>query len=164
MENIEGGSEAHLELLKASSPQGTFWDHVGGEVTEFGADRVAAALKIEAHHLNMLGILHGGVHAALLDSIMGLMAMAVRPLEAVVTTNLNLHYLSSVRKGTVTVSAEVIHQSRRMVTTQGYVHAEDGTLCAYGTGTFRVLESSAGGGKPGTKAAEDSGGPDASRP
>ncbi|MCZ8518612.1 MULTISPECIES: PaaI family thioesterase [Paenibacillus] len=144
MEGIEGGSEAHLQFLKASSPQGTFWDHVGGEVTEFGPARVAAALKIGPHHLNMIGILHGGVHATLLDSIMGLMAMAVRPQEAVVTTNLNLHYLTSVREGSVTVSAEVVHQSRKLITTQGYVHSGDGTLCAFGTGTFRVIEPASG--------------------
>ncbi|MNR64589.1 Thioesterase superfamily protein [compost metagenome] len=71
---------------------------------------------------------------------MGLVAMAAKPNESVVTTNLNLHYMAPIAKGEMKVTAEIVHSSGRMITTQGHVYNEEGQLCAFGTGTFRIVE------------------------
>mgnify|MGYP001333700635 FL=1 len=119
--------------------QGTFWDFLGARLESFAPDHVVVALDVQPHHLNLIGILHGGVYATLLDSAMGLAAMAAKPDESLVTTNLNIHYLSPVRLGTIKVTGKILHSSRKMITTEGRVHNSDGELCAFGTGTFRVI-------------------------
>lgn len=130
---------AFLERL-AEMAKGTFWDHIGAKLETVTANRAVVSLDIRPHHLNLIGILHGGVHATLIDSAMGLVAMANRPNEDVVTTNLHMHYLLPADHGALTVTAELVHSSRRTITIQGRAHNGKGELCAFGTGTFRAVE------------------------
>jgi len=124
----------HLEQTAA----GTFWDDIGAKVLQIVETRTVAGLIIDKRHLNHLGIVHGGIHATLLDSVMGIAAMVARPYEKLVTTNLNVHYLSPVTEGELRVSAEVIHQTPNVITTQGKVMTVEGDTLALGTGSFRV--------------------------
>lgn len=117
----------------------TFWGFVGCEIEELSESKVVVSIEIKPHHLNLIGILHGGVHATLIDSGMGLIAMIARPNDNVVTSNLTLNYVAPTEKGRVFVTAEIIHSSRKMITTQAFARTENGELCAFGTGTFRVL-------------------------
>jgi len=135
---------AFLQRLHQAA-KGTFWDHLGARLESFSPGRVVVSLEVQPHHLNLIGILHGGVHATLLDSAMGLAAMAAKPDDSLVTTNLNIHYLSPVGLGHIRVTGEILHSSRKMVTTQGRVYNAGGELCAFGTGTFRVISRSADG-------------------
>lgn len=121
----------------------TFWGWLGCEFVDLNEREVTVALDVKPHHLNLIGILHGGVHATLIDSAMGLMAMAARPDESVVTTNLNLNYVAPAGLGRIAVTAELVHMSRKMVTTQAYARNAGGELLAFGTGTFRVIERQA---------------------
>jgi uncharacterized protein (TIGR00369 family) len=130
---------AYVKRLEESA-KGTFWEYIGANLSALDASRVVITLSLQPHHLNHMGIMHGGVHATLLDSAMGLAAMASRPKDRIVTTNLNIHYLAPVDGGgVVTVTSEVLHISRKLITTQGQVFNEKGELCAHGTGTFRVI-------------------------
>ncbi|THF77522.1 PaaI family thioesterase [Cohnella fermenti] len=126
----------------------TFWGLVGCEFVAFEGREVVVSLLIEPRHLNLLGIVHGGVHATLIDSAMGLAVMRDGPEESSVTTNLNLHYVAPIREGRVTVRAEIVQRTRKSVHTIAHVRGEDGELLAFGTGSFRIVER-----KPGTGAA-----------
>jgi uncharacterized protein (TIGR00369 family) len=127
------------------SARGTFWELLGCKLEEISEQRVVVTLSINKKHLNGLGIVHGGVHATLLDSAMGLAAMAVRPGEKIMTTHLNIHYVSALKEGDLIVTAQAVHQTRNMVTTQGTVTNPDGELAALATATFRVKNTGAGG-------------------
>ncbi|OAB34047.1 PaaI family thioesterase [Paenibacillus glacialis] len=119
--------------------ESTFWGFLGCELEELSEKRVVVSIDIKPHHLNLIGILHGGVHATLIDSAMGLIAMIARPQDNVVTSNLSINYLAPTERGRVLVTAELIHSSRKMITTQAFARTENGELCAFGTGTFRVI-------------------------
>lgn len=123
----------------SEAAQDTFWGYLGCELEQLKDNRAVISLDVQAHHLNLLGIMHGGVYASLLDNVMGLAAMAARPQDKVVTTNLNIHYMASIRQGRATATAELTHQSRKILTIQGAVTDENGALCALGTGSFRVI-------------------------
>jgi len=123
-----------------NASKGTFWDHLGCEIVDVSAEKTVISLQIERQHLNLIGILHGGVHATMLDSAMGLMAMIARPTADVVTVNLNVNYVASIGEGKVIVTAEPVHSSRKLVTMQAYARKENGELLAFGTGTFRVIK------------------------
>ncbi|QJC52124.1 PaaI family thioesterase [Paenibacillus albicereus] len=142
--NLEADSSEEgkklLEQWSAAADQ-SFWGFLGAEMKVIRDGYAEVYLDIKPHHMNLIGILHGGVYATLIDSAMGLVAMAAHPDRAVVTTNLNLNYVSPIKEGRLIVSAEIVHQSRKMVSTQSYARTESGELCAFGTGTFRVLGS-----------------------
>jgi len=136
----EGPADAErLERWKKQA-ESTFWGWLGCELESADDRQVTVSLTIAPPHLNMIGILHGGVHAALIDSAMGLAAMIARPEGSVVTTNLNLHYLAPAVQGRIFATAELVHQSRRTITAQATVRTDNGERLAMGTGTFRVID------------------------
>ncbi|WP_127579308.1 PaaI family thioesterase [Paenibacillus koleovorans] len=124
------------KLLESAS--GTFWELLGCELHEAGVGYVKVTMEAEKRHLNTIGILHGGVHASLLDNAMGLAAMFARPGIKIVTTNLNMHYLVPLELGLVTVTGTIIHQSRSIITTQGEIRDAEGRLGSWGTGSYKV--------------------------
>ncbi|MFC5453026.1 PaaI family thioesterase [Paenibacillus aestuarii] len=130
--------EQRLQRL-ASAAEPTFWGFLGCEFVGLENGTVTIALDAKPHHLNPLGIVHGGVLSSLLDNAMGIVVMTARPDEKSVTTNLNVHFVSPLNEGRMLVTAEIVHQSRKMITTQGRVTDTEGNLCAMGTGTFRVI-------------------------
>ncbi|CDN42923.1 MULTISPECIES: PaaI family thioesterase [Paenibacillus] len=139
--NLEADSSilAKQMAIWEEAAKESFWGFLGAEMQQLENGRCVVYLDVQPHHMNLIGILHGGVYATLIDSAMGMAAMAAHPETAVVTTNLNLNYVSPIREGRLIVSAEIVHQSRKMISTQAYARTEQGDLCAFGTGTFRVL-------------------------
>ncbi|MEC0229067.1 PaaI family thioesterase [Paenibacillus alba] len=125
------------QLAAAAEP--TFWGFLGCEFISMQDQVVTIALDAKTHHLNPIGIVHGGVLSSLLDNAMGIVVMTARPDEKVVTTNLNVHFVSPLYEGRLFVTAELVHQSRKMLTTQGRVVDQHGNLGTMGTGTFRVI-------------------------
>ncbi|MBP1961715.1 PaaI family thioesterase [Paenibacillus aceris] len=125
------------QLAAAAEP--TFWGFLGCEFVAMKDGIVTIALEAKSHHLNPIGIVHGGVLSSLLDNAMGIVIMTARPEDKVVTTNLNVHFVAPLYEGRLTVTAELIHQSRKMITAQGRVMDRDGNLGTMGTGTFRVI-------------------------
>jgi uncharacterized protein (TIGR00369 family) len=132
----EDGDAFRLRAEQAA--KGTFMEVLGFRWESVSDKEVTLTLKVARRHLNHMGIVHGGVHASLLDSAMGLAAMVLRPGEELVTTNLNIHYLAPLRMGTIRIAASPVHETRHTVTAQGRVFDEDGGLAAFATASFRV--------------------------
>jgi uncharacterized protein (TIGR00369 family) len=130
--------QLYIERLTEAA-QGTFWSYMGCQLESIEENRVVISLNAEAHHLNLIGIVHGGVLSSLLDNAMGIAVMAARPEEKTVTTNLNVHFVAPLKEGKLLVTAEILYQSRKMITTQGRVTDADGSLGTIGTGTFRII-------------------------
>ncbi|PYI55844.1 PaaI family thioesterase [Paenibacillus flagellatus] len=119
--------------------RGTFWDDLRCRLAKAEPGLVVVSLLAERRHLNGIGLLHGGVHASLLDSAMGIVAMIARPGDSVVTTNMNIHYLTPLGLGPITVTAELVHESRKTVTARGRVEDGEGRLGSWGSASFRVV-------------------------
>ncbi|GKS09912.1 PaaI family thioesterase [Paenibacillus chitinolyticus] len=137
-----------MEQENAVSPQfqhlmerarNTFWEYLGCEIVEAAADKVVVRLVAQQHHLNLIGIVHGGVTSSMLDNAMGVVLMLARPDDKIVTTNLNVQFVAPMQPGELYVTAEIVHQSRKMLTAIGRVTDAEGRLGTLGTGTFRVI-------------------------
>lgn len=131
------GKGAFAALEAAAAP--TFWGYLGCRLVSAEADRAVIALEIEPKHLNLAGIVHGGVLASLLDNAMGLVAIVACPGERTVTTGLNVHYLRSAAEGLLTCEAKLIHQSRKTLTLEGRIVDNKEELLGWGSGVFRKV-------------------------
>lgn len=81
---------------------------MGMEVGEISDQRVVIHLPIQEHHRYISGLLHGGLTAALLDSVIGVAARISQPEHlAVRTTNLTVTYLGPARGDIVTAEGWV---------------------------------------------------------
>ncbi|MGM1048919.1 MAG: PaaI family thioesterase [Bacillota bacterium] len=129
--------EAYIQAMtKAAEP--TFWGYLGCKMESASREGVVVTLDAQPHHMNMMGIVHGGVLSSLMDNAMGIAVMLDRPGESTVTSNLNVHFVKPAREGRLTVKANIVHGTRRSVTTESRITDGNGELVAISTGSFRV--------------------------
>ncbi len=95
-------------------------------------------LEVRAGHLRTLGIVHGGVVATLLDSVMGMMAHRSSPADHyVVTAQLNVHFIRPAFEGETLIASSVVrHHGRKTAVAQGEIHTTGGALVATSSATF----------------------------
>ncbi|CAM3493401.1 PaaI family thioesterase [Marinicrinis lubricantis] len=117
----------------------TFWGYIGCKLKHADKRSATLYLEIEPHHLNVMGILHGGVISTLIDNCMGIAAMMARPGEKVVTSHLNLHFLAQAEGSEIWTYANIVHETRKSLTIEAQVKDKDGRRLAMATGTFRSV-------------------------
>ena len=95
--------------------------------------------------MNRFGVPHGGVHAVLLDTVMGYAGCFTGCANAqrfTVTLSLNVSFLAQSRGNILFAEAWRIGGGRRIFFAEGQVKDDTGELVATGTGTFRYRSES----------------------
>lgn len=134
----EADQAGHLTRL-AERAQSTFWGSLGCEVVQANAGKATICLDATGRHLNLIGIVHGGVLMSLLDNAMGLAVMLAVPDERAVTANLNTQFLASSKGGLLICEAELLHRTDRTLTLQAQVKDDGGKLLGLGIGAYRII-------------------------
>jgi uncharacterized protein (TIGR00369 family) len=99
------------------------------------------SIPITAVTHNSLNIVHGGVTATLVDTVMGTLANMMLPEGyGAVTTNLNVHYVSPGVGEELSASATIVHQGSKTMVVEGKVISSSGKLVAHSTGSFFIFE------------------------
>lgn len=123
----------------AERAQETFWGLLGCEVVKADGKKAAICLELIPSHLNLLGIVHGGVLMSLMDNAMGLVVMLAETTGRTVTATMNTHFLASASSGLLLCEAELLHRTGRTLTLHAEVKDEDGKLLAWGSGSYRLI-------------------------
>ncbi len=108
---------------------------------EVGDGRATFEMVVDEKHLRSLGILHGGVTATLLDTVMGF-AAATKAAEGfhVVTIQLNVNFIRPAWESQrLLATGEIRHAGRQTAVAHGEVRMDEETLVAAGTATFLYL-------------------------
>ena len=103
---------------------------------------ITASLDTRPDFANPLGIVHGGIAATLLDTVMGCAVHTTLPAGVGYTTlELKVNYVRAAHTGgqTLTGTGSVIHSGRRVATAEGRVIDEKGRLMAHATTTCLIL-------------------------
>ncbi|ANE47760.1 thioesterase [Paenibacillus swuensis] len=140
-EDVTPEVRQYIERLESKAKH-TFWGTLGCRLDHLDARKVTVSLDAEERHLNLIGIVHGGVLSSLLDNAMGVLVMSARPKNSSVTTNLNVHFMHPLKEGRLLVTAELLHETNSILTVYGEIRDEAGQLGTMGTGSFRILNSS----------------------
>lgn len=103
------------------------------------ADEVVGELVVGPHHLQPYGIVHGGVHAGIIEAACstGAAIVALARSQSVVGLENTTSFIAAVRGGTLQVTATPITRGRRTQVWRAVVTTEDGRTCA--TGQVRLL-------------------------
>jgi uncharacterized protein (TIGR00369 family) len=110
---------------------------------EAGAGRVVFGARPASAHYNGMGVVHGGLAAALLDSALGCAINTMAPAGRVFTTlELKINFTRPLTRevGPIRCEASVIHMGNRVATAEGRVVDKKGKLYAHGTTTCIVVE------------------------
>jgi uncharacterized protein (TIGR00369 family) len=140
-----------LELLEAirsgAIPPPPFALLMGFEIVELGEGRITFAVVPGEHHYNPIGVVHGGVAAALLDTVMGCAVQAKLPRgRAYTTLDVQVRYLRplTVTTGRVLGIGTIVHAGGRIATAEGRIVDESGKLYATGTTSCLLFDAPTG--------------------
>jgi uncharacterized protein (TIGR00369 family) len=105
-----------------------------------GAAGADAVVRLQAgdRHLNVGGVVHGGVVASIIDTAMG---RAVRQAtdSSTATSQLTVTYLEPAKPGTLEARARVAKRGRMLTIVEADVE-QDGTAVAHAVATFALLK------------------------
>jgi len=106
-------------------------------------DEVVAEWTIGAEHLQAYGIVHGGVHCGVIETLasVGAAMNALKDGRSVVGLENTTSFLHAVRAGTLTATAHPIVRGRRTQVWEANVKDEKGRLVATGRVRLMVLEA-----------------------
>jgi len=96
---------------------GPFTDYLGLEFTELTGDRVVATWDAQPKHHQPYGIVHGGVHCSVVETLASVAAALWRADGAgnpgkVVGVNNNTDFYRAVSEGRLTSTASPVHRGR----------------------------------------------------
>ncbi|KGE99600.1 PaaI family thioesterase [Actinomyces urogenitalis] len=121
---------------------GTLMSTLAMEVTERSAEHTVVRMPVDGA-LQVIGILHGGASAALIETAASVAARQAAPQGTVpVGAELQVSHLRPVRHGLVTAVATPVHIGRRTAVYEVTVSDDAGRLAA--RGTLRSLFTSVG--------------------
>lgn len=113
---------------------------LGINLTEIGDDHASMDVAVDDRHRNYLGGVHGGLIAALIDTV----CFFPRPLlpsgQAATTLDLNVSYVRAATVGErLSARSELLHMGRRTASLSVKVTDQQGRLVAHGTATLLLL-------------------------
>jgi uncharacterized protein (TIGR00369 family) len=118
---------------------------MGLKILRATADEVVAELEIGPAHLQAYGIVHGGVHAGLIETIasIGAALHALPDGRSVVGLENHTSFLRAVRSGKLRAVAKPLSRGRRSQVWEGSVYDDQQRLAASGRVRLLALEQEA---------------------
>lgn len=115
---------------------------MGLKLIQATRDEVVAELEVRPHHLQAYGVVHGGVHAGIIESIASIgAALNVMPEgRSVVGLENHTSFIRAVRSGKLRAVAKPLTRGRRSQVWEASVHDAEGRLAATGRVRLLVLE------------------------
>jgi len=131
-----------LPNLADSARLGGFHQEVGFriDVRASKTGLVVVTGRVEGRHLNINGVVHGGVYATILDTAMGASVVTLlAPGETTATTSLYVEFLRAAREGaTLTARGEVLRRGRHIAFAEGNLFDEEGRRLSQARGTWYI--------------------------
>jgi acyl-CoA thioesterase len=135
-----GVSPERVEDVRGRVERSRFHSWLGMHLERLEAGRSELALEVGPDHVNLMGVLHGGVISSLADAATGIaMLSALEDGLSHLTTSIQLTFLAPGRLGDrVIARGRVVKRGRRFGYAEADVEGPDGTLLARATATFLV--------------------------
>lgn len=116
-------------------------DHVGFRMAEVSKGRIVFTGVPGGNVLNLIGTVHGGYAATILDSALALSVLSTLDADSNFTTlEIKVNYVRPISPGmSVRAEGTVVHSGRRVATSEARLTDSEGRLLAHGTTTCIIL-------------------------
>ncbi len=132
------GSELAADLRRVMAAT-DFYEWMGLSLIDARPGEVDLALDAAAHHVNLQGLLHGGVLATLADTAGGLaIRTKLEPGRRHVTLQLGIQFLSAGSPGRIVAHGRAVRVGRQIAYAESEIRDENGTLLATAQATVAV--------------------------
>jgi uncharacterized protein (TIGR00369 family) len=118
--------------------------HLGFELTGWGEGQARVEMPVGPHLGNRQGVVHGGIHATLLDTAMGYSGCYTGdPARRVLalTLSLTVNYLGRIEGARLVATGARTGGGRSTFFASGRLEDDTGALVATATGVFRYREA-----------------------
>jgi uncharacterized protein (TIGR00369 family) len=117
-----------------------FYGWAGISIASAREGEVEVAMEVGAGHLNIQGLVHGGLLATLADTAMGLAVRTrLEPGSRHVTIQLGVQFLSPGRPGRIVARGRVVRTGRQIANAEADVVDAGGKLLARAQSTVAVM-------------------------
>lgn len=123
------------ELIDYSIKNMPFVKLTGMKLVSVDKDEVVGELEIEQKHMNMAGMVHGGMLYTLIDTFAGAHA-ALLMNSPVVTVNSHVEFLRPANKKKVICKSSIIKAGSNFTRVKGDVYDEDNNLLCTSMNTY----------------------------
>ena len=141
LDRKETGLEFLRRIVAGEVPGVPIGETLGFRAVEVEPGRVVFAGKPDTRSLNLIGTVHGGWSAAILDTAMALAALTTLDARHDFTTlDLKLNFLRPVAAGAeVRAEGSVVHGGRRVALCEGRIVDSTGKLLVHGTSSCLIV-------------------------
>jgi uncharacterized protein (TIGR00369 family) len=122
-----------------------FIARMGAELTHWDSERVVIELPVEDLHLNGIGVVHGGVIGALIDTAgarAGIFCTVAGNKRSAMTVSLNVNLVGNISEGVLVTEARLRKAGKTIYVSSCDVHDGDGNLLATGEVVCRYARGS----------------------
>jgi len=129
-------------VVRGEVPGVPIGDTLGFRVTEVEKGRVVVTGRPDQRSYNLIGTVHGGWTAAVLDSALALSTLSTLEADQAFTTvDIRINYLRplTVETGEVRAEGRVLQGGRRLAYCEAKLTDSAGKLIAHGTGSCLIL-------------------------
>jgi uncharacterized protein (TIGR00369 family) len=134
---VEG--EDLFQALRTRLASSEFHTWAGMEVVEASAGEVTVAMEVMDRHVNLQGLVHGGMLAILADTACGLsIRSSMEPGRLHITSDLDIHFLAPARPGRLFGRGKAIRVGRSLAFAEASIEDGEGTLLARAQSRFSV--------------------------
>jgi uncharacterized protein (TIGR00369 family) len=128
-----------LAALRSRVAASAFHRWAGVEVVDARPGAVTVRIDVGEDHVNLQGLVHGGMLAILADTACGLsVRSAIEPGRLHVTTDLDIHFLSPARPGALVGRGSAVKIGRSLAFAEASIEDGEGTLLARAQARFSV--------------------------
>jgi uncharacterized protein (TIGR00369 family) len=128
-----------LDDLRRRLADAGFHSWAGVEVVEASPGSVTVSIEVDERHVNLQGLVHGGMLAILADTACGLsVRSAMEPGRLHITTDLDIHYLAPASPGRLTGRGTAVKVGRSLAFAEASIEDADGKLLARAQARFSV--------------------------
>ena len=141
-ERTTTGLEYLQRILRGEIPSVPIGDTLGFRITEIERGRVVLLGNPDRRSYNLMGTVHGGWAAAILDSALALSALSTLEADQGFTTvDIRINYLRplSIETGEVRAEGRVLQGGRRLAYCEAKLTDAAGKLICHGTGSCLIL-------------------------
>jgi uncharacterized protein (TIGR00369 family) len=134
-----GEPDTLLASLRGRLAGSGFHTWAGMEVVDAVPGAVTVAMRVEDRHVNLQGLVHGGMLAILADTACGLsIRSAMEPGRLHVTSDLDIHFLAPAKPGRLVGRGKAITVGRSLAFAEASIEDGAGRLLAKAQSRFSV--------------------------
>ena len=135
-----GEGEEFIDDLRRRVAASDFLGWIGIELVDAQPGEVDLVLNAAARHMNLQGLLHGGMIATLADTAMGIAVRTkLEPGTRHVTVQLDVQFLSPGRPGPISARGRVIRVGSQIAHTEAEITDAAGKLLAKAHSTVAIM-------------------------